>query len=129
MTYSEKSKKVLIVEDDEHVSHAYSVKLKMEGVDSVIASDGEEGVAKAKTESPDLIMLDVMLPKKDGFEVLSDLKKDPATKDIPVLIMSNLGQPSDIEKAHALGAAEYLVKIDYSIKDIVDKVKGYLEKR
>ncbi|HEX8994298.1 MAG TPA: response regulator, partial [Candidatus Paceibacterota bacterium] len=123
---AESKKKVLIIEDDEHVSHAYSIKLGMEGFDTVIADDGDLGVAKAGSEHPDLIMLDIMLPKKNGFEVLEAIKKDPATKSIPVIVLSNLGQQSDIEKAQSLGAAEYLTKIDHSIKDIVDRVKGHL---
>lgn len=121
--------KVLIIEDDDHVSKVYDIKLKMEGIDTFIARDGEEGVKVCITEKPDLVLLDLMLPKKDGFEVLEELKKDSSgCKHVPVIILSNLGQQSDREKAEKLGATEYLVKADIRISDIIEKVKSYLNK-
>lgn len=121
--------KVLIIEDDDHVSKVYDIKLKMEGIDTFIARDGEEGVKVCIAEKPDLVLLDLMLPKKDGFEVLEELKKDSSgCKHVPVIILSNLGQQSDREKAEKLGATEYLVKADIKIADIVEKVKSYLNK-
>lgn len=119
-------KKVLIIEDDEHVSKVYDIKLKMENIDTTIARDGDEGVKICSAEKPDLILLDLMLPKKDGFEVLEEIKKNDDCKHAPVFILSNLGQQSDIDKAKNLGAAEYMVKADTKISDIVDKVKSYL---
>lgn len=120
-------KKVLIIEDDDHVSKVYDIKLKMENIDTIIARDGEEGVKVCIAEKPDLILLDLMLPKKDGFMVLEEIKKDSSgCKKAPVIVLSNLGQQSDIEKAKKLGAAEYLVKSDTKITDIVEKVKFHL---
>lgn len=121
-----KKKRVLIVEDDEHVSKVYDIKIKMEGIETILARDGEEGIKVCLAEKPDLVLLDLMLPKKDGFAVLEEIKKHAEFKNTPVLILSNLGQPSDMEKANKLGAAEYIIKADFSIKQVIDKVKGYL---
>ncbi|MFA5997412.1 MAG: response regulator [Candidatus Paceibacterota bacterium] len=120
------SKKVMIVEDDEHISRVYEIKLAKEGLTSLTVRDGEEAVAKIASERPDLILLDLMLPKKDGFWVLEQMGKNPDLVKIPVVVLSNLGQQSDQDRALELGAKEYLVKVDTSIQDVVDKVKGYL---
>lgn len=120
------NKKVMVVEDDEHISKVYEIKLAKEGIASFLARDGEEAVVKITAEKPDVILLDLMLPKKDGFWVLEEIKKNPELAGIPVIILSNLGQKSDQDRALALGASEYLVKVDYSIQEIIDKVKGYL---
>jgi len=121
-----KQKKVMIVEDDEHISKVYEIKLAKEGIMTILARDGEEAVMKIIAEKPDVILLDLMIPKKDGFGVLEDIKKKPELASIPVIILSNLGQKSDQDRTLALGANEYLVKVDYSIQDVIDKVKGYL---
>lgn len=123
---NENKKKVMIVEDDEHISKVYEIKFAKAGIDTFLARDGEEAVAKIAVEKPDVVLLDLMLPKKDGFGVLEDIKKVPELAKIPVIILSNLGQKSDQDRALALGANEYLVKVDYPIQEIVDKVKGYL---
>lgn len=119
-------KKVMIVEDDEHISKVYEIKLAKEGFSTMLARDGEEAVTKILAEKPDLVLLDLMIPKKDGFGVLEEIKKDPSIANIPIIILSNLGQKNDQERALALGANEYLVKVDYPIQEIIDKVKGYL---
>ncbi|KKU82190.1 MAG: Response regulator receiver protein [Parcubacteria group bacterium GW2011_GWA1_47_8] len=116
----------MIVEDDEHISKVYEIKLAKEGIMTILARDGEEAVMKIIAEKPDVILLDLMIPKKDGFGVLEDIKKKPELASIPVIILSNLGQKSDQDRTLALGANEYLVKVDYSIQDVIDKVKGYL---
>ena len=119
-------KKVLIVEDDEHISKVYEIKLAKEGFATSFARDGEEGLEKIVVEKPDLVLLDLMLPKKDGFGVLEDIQKIPALAHIPIIVLSNLGQESDKERAIGLGAKEYIVKVDHSIQEVIDKVKGYL---
>ena len=124
MSYNKK--KVMIVEDDEHISKVYEIKLAKEGIGSSLAKDGEEAVAKITAERPDLIILDLMIPKKDGFEVLEDIKKNPALAGIPVIVLSNLGQQTDQDRALGLGANEYLVKVDNPIQEVINKVKGYL---
>lgn len=122
----ENKKKVIVVEDDEHISKVYEIKLAKEGIDAKVARDGEEAVVMITAEKPNLIILDLMIPKKDGFGVLEEIKKNPELASIPVIILSNLGQKSDQDRALALGANEYLVKVDYPIQDIIEKVKGYL---
>ncbi|MBI3634157.1 MAG: response regulator [Candidatus Yonathbacteria bacterium] len=121
-------KKVVVVEDDEHISKVYEIKLAKENINTMVAQDGEEAVTMITAEKPDLIILDLMVPNKDGFGVLEDIKKDPVLAKIPVIVLSNLGQKKDQDRAFALGVNEYLVKMDYSIQDIIDKVKGYLGK-
>jgi len=120
-------KRVLIVEDDEHISKVYEIQLAKENLQVILARDGEEAVKMIESEKPDLIILDLMLPKKDGFWVLEEVKKNPKNLKAPILVISNLGQKIDQERAMALGATEYLVKIDYPIQDIIDKIKSYLK--
>ena len=121
-------KKVMIVEDDEHISKVYEIKLAKEGIETSLAVDGEEAVAKITREKPDLVILDLMIPKKDGFDVLSDIKKIPELASIPVIVLSNLGQQADQDRALGLGANEYLVKVDNPIQEVINKVKQYLER-
>lgn len=122
---SEKSK-ILIVEDDNFLIKAYQIKFDREGLRVIIARNGAEGLETAKAELPQLILLDLMLPKMDGFEFLGLIKKDEKLKNIPVLVLSNLGQKSDVDKAMALGAVEYFIKTEYTLEDIIKKIKKYL---
>ncbi|MFA6295970.1 MAG: response regulator [Patescibacteria group bacterium] len=124
----EKSK-ILIVEDDQFLVKIYQTKLESEGFDIELALDGEEGIKKAAKFMPELILLDLILPKMNGFEVLKKLKSEEKTKNIPVIILSNLGQESDVKQGKELGAADYLVKSDHSINEIIDKIKKELEKK
>ncbi|MGB2580291.1 MAG: response regulator [Minisyncoccia bacterium] len=119
-------KKIMVVEDDEHISKVYEIKFAKEGIDVSLARDGEEAIIKITAEKPDVILLDLMIPKKDGFGVLEEIKKNPELANIPVIILSNLGQKTDQDRALALGANEYLVKVDYSIQDVINKAKEYL---
>lgn len=119
-------KKILFVEDSEAFQKTFGEILTQEGFTVVGAFDGEAGIAMAKKEKPDLILLDLILPKKDGFAVLSALKADEATSGIPVIVLTNLEQSVDVEKALEFGAKNYLVKANYSITELLDKVKGVL---
>lgn len=122
-------KKILIIEDDEHIARVYSVKLGKEGMILYNAYDGEEGLRKIQSEVPDIILLDLMLPIKDGFWVLEEKSKLPdAIKNIPVIVLSNLGQADDINHARSLGATDYIVKAGTSIQAVVDRVREYLER-
>jgi DNA-binding response OmpR family regulator len=121
------SKKVMIVEDDEYISKVYEIKFAKEGIAISLAKDGEEAIKKITDEVPDLILLDLMVPKKDGFTVLEEIKKNSKLAKIPVIVLSNLGQISDIERAKGLGANEFLIKVDHPIQDVIDKVNGYLK--
>ena|SRR3989339_1125354 len=120
-------RKILIVEDDGFLIQMYAAKLEMEGFKVVAAVDGEKALRMVKKEEPDLILLDLLLPKKDGFEVLAELKKDQAVKDIPVVVLSNLGQKEDINRCLALGAKDYLIKAHFVPGEVVAKIKKFLE--
>ena len=120
--------KVLIIEDEHFLSTILANRLKKEGFDVKQAFDGEEAVGFLNAEKPDLIVLDLILPKKSGFEVLENLSKDPQTSKIPVIILSNLGQESDMEKVKSLGASEYYVKVKTSIDNFVEIVKNTLSR-
>ncbi len=121
--------KILIIEDDNFLRLALEKKLKKEGFEVVTASDGEEGLQKIITELPDLVLLDIILPKKTGFGFLEDLKKDPNLKSIPIIIVSQLGQPEDIDKGINLGAIEYFVKAKVSLDDLVSRIKKFFEEK
>lgn len=118
--------KIILVEDDQFLSKVLSLRLKEEGFAVSTAFDGEQAIMVIKGEKPDLVLLDLLLPKKSGFEVLEEIKKDESTKKIPVIILSNLGQQTDIDKGMQLGAIDYLVKANFGIKDIVAKIKERL---
>lgn len=119
--------KVLIVDDDAFLSGIYATKLELEGFQVVTGRDGEEALKLAASEKPDLILLDVLMPKLDGFEVLKRLKADPATKDAPVIMLTNLGQKEDIEKGMEEGAVDYLIKAHFVPAEAVDKIKKVLK--
>ena len=121
-------KKILFIEDEEALQRTLGDILQREKYQVVKALDGEIGVRLAKSEKPDLILLDLVLPKMHGFEVLKALKGDEETKDIPVLIMTNLEKPEDVEKALDLGATTYLVKTRHGLEDVIEKVKKVLKK-
>ncbi|MBN1585055.1 response regulator [Candidatus Uhrbacteria bacterium] len=118
--------RILIVDDDSFLSGIYATKLEMDGFSVLSARDGDEGLKAAAKELPDLILLDVLMPKLDGFEVLKRLKGDPATKDIPVIMLTNLGQKEDIEKGMGEGAADYLIKAHFVPAEAVAKIKEVL---
>lgn len=119
--------KILIVEDDLFLQKMYSKKLQVEGFEVSLAQDGEEGLAKIKSFIPDLVMMDVMLPKLNGLEALERAKADPAIKDIPILILTNLSAPVDAETAVEKGAIGYMIKSDYTPTQIVAKIKQILK--
>ena len=121
------SKKILIVEDDKFLRELMSQKLVKEEYDVSQAIDGEDGIKKIKEEKPDLVLLDLILPGIDGFEVLSQMKEDPILALIPVIILSNLGQKEDIERGLKLGAVDYLIKAHFTPGEIIEKVKSVLK--
>lgn len=120
--------KILFVEDEPSLQKAISELLNQEGFKIFSATDGEEGLEIAKKEKPNLILLDLILPKKDGFEVLKELKADAELKAIPVIVLTNLEGMGDVEKALELGATTYLVKANYELEDVVTKIKDFLGK-
>lgn len=120
------AKKILIVEDDKFLRKIYKNKLEAEGYEIIEATEGEEGLHKVTNDKPDLVILDLMLPRKDGFDVLSEIKSDAETKNIPVIIMTVLGQKSDIKRGQDLGAADYLIKGQTDLNQMLEIVKKYL---
>ncbi len=119
-------KKILVAEDDKFLANAYRVKLTKAGYDIVLTNDGVETLQKLQEFIPDLIILDLVMPTKDGFAVLEELKKSDTLKNIPCIVASNLGQKEDIDKAMSLGARDYVVKTDLSMQKLIEKIKNIL---
>jgi len=120
------SKKILFVEDESALQKTFGDVLTKEGYDMISALDGEAGLKLAKERKPDLILLYLILPKMDGFEVLKQLKKEVETKAIPVIVLTNLERVVDIEKAIEAGATTYLVKANYTLEEVLEKIKKAL---
>ncbi len=118
-----KSNKILVAEDDKFLSKILVSKLKKSGFGVELAENGEEALEKMKEDKPDLILLDIIMPEKNGFEVLEDMRKNKNLKNVPVIILSNLGQQSDIEKGKKLGVVDYWVKANFSLNEVIQKVK------
>jgi DNA-binding response OmpR family regulator len=121
------AKRILIVEDDRFLRELIVKKLSNEAYDVLEAVDGEQGLQKTKETKPDLILLDLILPGIDGFEVLTRKKDDPAIASIPVIVLSNLGQKEDVEKGLGLGAVDYLIKAHFTPGEIIEKVRNILK--
>ncbi len=119
-------KKILFIEDESALQKTFGEILSQEGYEMISALDGEIGLRLAKDKKPDLILLDLVLPKIHGFEVLKQLKTDKETKDIPVIVLTNLEGIGDVDKALGLGATTYLVKAQYGLEEIVEKIKAAL---
>lgn len=118
---------ILVAEDDKYYANIYKTKLTAEGFEVVVVRDGEQALKAAREKKPDLILLDLIMPIKDGFDTLKELKADNALKSIRVVVLSNLGQDEDIQKTKDLGANDYFVKTNMSITEMVEKVKSYLK--
>jgi len=121
------SQKILIIEDDRFLRELMTRKLSQEGFNVIEAVDGEEGFRKIKEENPALVLLDLILPKMDGFQVLSKIKEDERLCSIPVIILSNLGEKESIEKGIKLGVADYLIKVQHTPNEIVERIKQNLK--
>lgn len=119
-------KKILLVEDDEALALVYQSRLDIEGFETQIVYNGEEALSAATKFKPDLILLDAMMPKISGFDVLDILRNTPATADIRVIMLTALSQPKDKERAENLGVNDYLVKSQVVIGDVVERVKFHL---
>lgn len=120
--------KIVFVEDETTLQKMLAAALQEAGYSVVTAADGEVGLAAVRSEKPDLVLLDLILPKMDGFTVLSEIKKDETTAHIPVIVLTNLESAEDVGKVVALGATTYLVKANYDLPDIVLKIKEVLGK-
>ena len=124
------NKTLLLVEDDPFLSSLLKNKFQKEGFEVILVTDGDQALNFLKTSNADLILLDIILPKKTGFEVLKEMQNDPEirAKKLPIIIISNLGQPQDIEKGKEFGVVEYFIKAKISIDDLVGKVKNFINK-
>ena len=122
----ENKRKILLIEDDPLLVKMYMAKFETEGFEVKSAEDGEEGLKMALMGWADIILLDIMMPKLSGTDMLSKLRQDQKGKDIPVLVLSNLSQQEEAKRALSLGVKEYLIKADYTPSQIVDKIKKYL---
>lgn len=124
---AETPKKILVVDDEDSVREIYRHEFLNNGYTVVVAQDGEEGLLKAGEEQPDVVLLDIMLPKMSGIEVLRALKENQLTKKIPVLLLTNLGEETIIKEGFELGADGYLLKVSYTPSQVVDEVKKFFE--
>lgn len=118
---------VLIVEDEEFLVRALKDNLEVEGCTIDMAMNGEEAIEKIKKQRPDLVLLDLLMPKKDGFYVLEELKKNSDWTMIPVIVLSNLGGDADIKRALQMGANDYFVKSQHPIEEVIEKIKTHIE--
>jgi len=126
---AKKKIKILVVEDETFLLDLYETKLEQSGYEVIKASNGEEGFSLAMLERPELILLDILMPKVDGYELLKKLKADSKTKDIPAIIFSNLSQKEEIEKGLKLGAKDYIIKTSVTPTELEAKVKEYLKSK
>lgn len=120
--------KILIIEDDSFISDMYRMKMESEGFDVKVAEDGQKGLEQINFEKPDLVLLDVVMPKMDGFTVLQTIKEDPEIQDVPVVLLTNLGQKDSVEKGLKLGALDYVIKAHFTPAEVVEKVREILNK-
>ncbi|AUM00341.1 MAG TPA: response regulator [Pseudothauera hydrothermalis] len=122
------TKKILIVDDEQNIVISLEFLMKREGYDVSIANDGEEAVTRIRSEQPDLVLLDVMMPKKSGFEVCQEIKSDPALKMVRILMLTAKGRDTEVAKGLAMGADAYMTK-PFSTKELVEKVRAMLAER
>ncbi len=120
------SKKILLVEDDDALANVYLMRLKAEGFNVYRVANGEDALAAAKDHKPDLVLLDAMMPKVSGFDVLDILRNTPETANLKIVMLTALSQESDKERAQGLGVDDYLVKSQVVITDVIDRVKYHL---
>ncbi len=116
-------KKILIIEDEEIISNLLAKKLSQVGYEVRIAFNGKEGLEMLYKEKPDLVLIDIVMPQKDGFETIAEMKSDQTLKDIPIIIVSNSGQPVELDKAREMGVQDWLIKTDFDPQEVLVKVK------
>lgn len=123
---NEEKKIILIIEDDPFLVKAYQLRFEKENMDVQVATTGTDAILRLEQAPPDIVMLDLMLPGVSGFDILGAIRKLPSWKNVPIIILSNLGQPEDIQRAKDLGANDYIVKANTKINEVADAVKKYL---
>lgn len=121
--------KVAIIEDDTFLAGMYEQKFRLEQMNPMMAYDGEAGLELVRAQKPDIVLLDIMMPKMDGWEVLQVLRSDQATKNIPVIMLTNLGQKEDVDLALKYGANDYLIKAHFNPQEVIDRVRTLVAKQ
>lgn len=124
----EENKTIILAEDEQMLQQMYSLKLGSEGYNVIIAKDGYECLEKMKSANPKLVLLDLIMPRKNGFDVLENVSKDEKLKDIPIIVLSSLLQEDDVKLAKSLGAKDYLVKSNIMLNDLIVKVAQFIKK-
>ena len=119
---------ILLIEDDDFLLTMYKMKLELENFKVITATNGENGLRMIREKKPDLILLDLVLPKMSGFEIMKELKKDKELWKIPVIMLTNLSQKDDVQKGFNLGAQEYLIKVHFLPSEVISKIRKILEK-
>lgn len=117
---------VLVVEDDSFLAKAYQMKLSKVGFEVLVANDGIEALEQLAQTKPDIMLLDLVMPRKDGFETLQEIQQHPDWKSLPIIVASNLGQQEDIDRAKKYGATEFVIKSDMSLEEIINRIKTHL---
>ncbi|MBI2050609.1 MAG: response regulator [Parcubacteria group bacterium] len=117
---------VLLAEDDAFLRRMYATKFEQSGIPALLAEDGKQALSLARKHKPKLALVDILMPKVDGFEVLAEMKKDPELKNIPVVLLTNLSEVSDVSRAKKLGAAEYLIKSHFLPSEVIAVARKYL---
>lgn len=120
--------KILVIEDDTMLNKIYQTKLGILGYQVAAAYDGEEGLKKIETEKPNIVLLDLMLPKKNGYEVLGAVKSNQAVSNTPIILLSNLGQEEDVRRGLTLGAVDFLVKSNSKLETVINRIESILQK-
>jgi two-component system alkaline phosphatase synthesis response regulator PhoP len=120
------AKKILLIEDEELIYSLLQKKLTQAGYDVTVAINGDEGLTKMREIKPDLILLDIIMPQKDGFSVMEEIQKDKELQRIPIIVISNSGQPVELNRAKELGAKDWLIKTDFDPNEVLEKVKKYI---
>ena len=126
MTKNQTKKKILLIEDEEVLTNLLQKKLTSEGYQVATAANGVEGLEKMKQDKPDLVLLDIIMPKMGGFEVMEEMKKDKKLANILLMIISNSGQPVELERARKLGAKDWLIKTEFDPKEVIEKVNNLI---
>lgn len=121
--------KLLVAEDDKFISEIYATKLQAEGFEVAVAEDGEAAIKKIKEEKPDMVLLDIFMPKFDGIEVLRQIKQLDEVKDIPVIVLTNASEKEYVDQAMQLGAVDYLIKSNFTPDEVKGKLEKYLNKK
>jgi DNA-binding response OmpR family regulator len=129
MAVGKKQYSLVLVEDDEFLANIYKTKFEIDGFKVSVAKNGEDGLKMVQKKLPDVVLLDILLPKMDGFAVLEHLKQSESTKHIPVVLLTNLGQKDDVDRGKELGAADYLIKAHFKPSETVEKVRAIIKSR